>query len=105
MMIKLISIPAYLVIFVLGVIFMFMIFTFAISIVLMILDGMAIVLSGLIGVSAVKRSHDEKAISTVEMVIHGILQFIFCADIVSSILVFYKAKKKKRETLSLDSEG
>lgn len=93
MLIKTISIPAYLFIFVFGLACMLTIFTFGISIVLMVLDAMAIVLSGLIGVSAVKRSYDNKAISVKEMILYGILQFVFCVDVVVSIILFRKSKK------------
>lgn len=94
MLIKTISIPAYLVIFVIGAVFMLTVLTFAISVVLMILDMMAIILSGLIGISAVKRSYDNKAISKNKMILYGVLQFVFCADVVISIIVFRKSKKK-----------
>lgn len=92
MIVKLIQIPAYLFIFVAGLMCMLTIFTIAISFVLMFLDGASIILSGLVGVSAVKRNHAEGILSGKEMVLHGILQFIFCADIASSIIVFRKAK-------------
>lgn len=93
MLIKTISIPAYLFIFVFGLACMLTIFTFGISIVLLVLDAMAIVLSGLIGISAVKRSYDNKAISVKEMILYGILQFVFCVDVVVSIILFRKSKK------------
>ena len=73
---------------------MLTIFTFAISVILMVLDAMAIVLSGLIGISAVIRSCDNKAISARETFFYGILQFVFCADVITSIIVFRKSKKK-----------
>lgn len=95
MLIKLIQIPAYVLIFLIGSVCLFTIFTFAISFVLMLLDCMAILLSGLIGISAVKRSHTEGVLSTKELFIHGILQFIFCADVVSSVIVFRKTKLAK----------
>lgn len=93
MLIKTSSIPAYLVIFVVGTACMLTIFTFAISAILMILDVMSIVLSGLIGIAAVKRSYDSSAISAKEMILYGALQFVFCADVVTSIIVFRKSKK------------
>lgn len=96
MILKLIPVPAYILIFLLGCAFLITIFTFAISVILMLLDGMAIVLSGLIGVAAVKRNHSDKILSTKEMVAHGILQFVFCADVVSAIVVFYKARRAKK---------
>ena len=101
MILKLIPVPAYILIFLIGCAFLITIFTFAISVILMLLDGMAIVLSGLIGVAAVKRNHSDKILSTKEMVVHGILQFVFCADVVSAIVVFYKARRAKKQRGSI----
>ena len=94
MLIKTISIPAYVAIFVIGVACMFTIFTFAISFALMILDVMAILLSGLIGLCAVKRCCDGKALSANKMIPYCVLQFVFCADVVASIIVYRKARRK-----------
>lgn len=96
LLIKTISIPAYLFIFIFGIVCMLTIFTFAISVILMDLDVMSIILSGLIGISAVKRSYDNEAISAGEMVLYSILQFVFCADVIVSIIVFHKSKKKSK---------
>lgn len=93
MIIKIILIPAYVVFFLLGLACMITIFTIAISILLIIFDVMSIILSGIFGISAVKRSYDSKAISTQEMIIYGFLQFVFCADVISSIILFRKTKK------------
>lgn len=95
MIVKLIHIPAYLFIFVVGLLCMITIFTFGITIVLMIFDGMTIVLSGLIGLGGIIRSLRENKISIKVAVIHGILQFVFCADIISSIVIYRKVKATK----------
>lgn len=93
MLIKLIMIPAYIVIFIIGVICILTIFTIAFSVILVILDVMSMILSGIFGVSAIKRSYDSGAVSALEMIIHVVLQFVFCADIVSSVIVYHKAKR------------
>ncbi len=95
MLIKSISIPAYIFIFIFGIACMLTIFTFAISIIIIVLDVMSIVLSGLVGMSAVKRSYDNKVISAREMLFYGLLQFIFCADVITSIILFHKVKEKR----------
>jgi hypothetical protein len=92
MIMKLIHIPAYLFIFVVGLLCMLSIFTIGITIVLMIFDGMTIVLSGLIGLGGVIRSLRENKISKKAAVIHGILQFVFCADIINSIVMYRTIK-------------
>lgn len=90
MVVKLIHIPAYLFIFVIGWSCMLTIFTFAVTIILMILDGLTITLSGLIGLSGVIRSLSEMRITKKTAIIYAILQFVFCADVISSILLFRK---------------
>lgn len=95
MVIKLIHIPAYLLIFFIGLASLITIFTFAISIFLMFLDGMTILLSGLIGLGGVIRSLKENKLSKRAAVIHGILQFVFCADIISSIIIYKTVKISK----------
>jgi len=93
LVIKLVHIPAYVIIFILGLAFMITIFTFAISIVLMILDVMTIFLSGLIGLSGVIRGYSEEKISMKSATIHGILQFVFCLDVISAVIVYRRVKK------------
>ena len=95
MIIKLIHIPAYLFILVVGLFCMITIFTFGITIVLMMFYGATIVLSGVIGLGGVIRSLRENKISIKVAVIHGILQFVFCADIISSIIMYRKVKVTK----------
>ena len=94
MIIKLVQIPAYLFVFVTGLLCLLTIFTFAITFVLAVLDCASIILSGLIGVSAVRRSYADGVLSKFEMVIYSILQFVFCFDVISSIIVFRKTKVK-----------
>ena len=92
MIIKIIQIPAYLFIFVIGCMCLLTIFTVGISFVLLILDGVSIILSGLIGVFVVRRCYADGILTRTEMVIHSILQFVFCLDVVSAIIVFRKVK-------------
>ena len=71
---------------------MFTIFTFGISFVLLALDCASIFLSGLIGVSAVKQNYIDGILSPKELFLYSILQFIFCIDVVSAIILFKKSK-------------
>ena len=77
MTIKLIQIPAYLFLFIIGIACMFTIFTFAISFILLALDCASIFLSGLIGVSAVKQNYTDSILSIKQAIFYSILQFIF----------------------------
>lgn len=94
MIIKLAQIPAYIAIFVLGVIFLLTIFTFGFVIAFVIVDILTILISGLIGVTATMKNYTYGSLSKSECVIHSILQFVFCVDVVSAIIVYRKSKKK-----------
>lgn len=99
--IKLIHIPAYLLIFVLGLLCTMTIFTIGITLVLMLLDGMTIMLSGLVGLGGIVGSLKADKIPVKRAVIHGILQFVYCIDIVSSILLYRTVKRTHRETVTV----
>ena len=92
MIIKLIQIPAYILIFIFGLLCLLTIFTIGISIVLMIFDGMAIFLTGVIGLAGIIRGLIENKITKKTAVIYAILQFIFCIDIIASIKIYKKIK-------------
>lgn len=98
MLLKVIQIPAYVLIFLIGSACMLTIFTFAISFFLFLLDVMSIFLSGMVGFVAVKAN--QASLSRKEFVLHGVLQFVFCADVVSAIIVFRKAVAEKRKRTS-----
>jgi hypothetical protein len=92
MVVKLLHIPAYIVIFIIGLLGLITIFTAAISIVLMVMACMTISLTGLLGLGGIIRGLRENKLSKKESVIHAIFQFVFCADIISSIIVYRKIK-------------
>ena len=102
MLIKIFQIPAYFFLFAVGIVCLLTIFTFAISLVLMIFDCASIMLSGLVGMSAVRRSYKEGVLAKAEMVIYSILQFVFCLDVISSIIVFRKTKEKNISKNAMD---
>lgn len=94
MLVKLVQIPAYLLIFILGCLFMLTIFTYVFSIFFVLFDCLAIFLTGLLGVASVVRCYSEGKNSKAFSVVNGIFQFIFCADVISAIVVFIKSKLK-----------
>ena len=86
MAVKLAQIPAYVIWFVLGVSF----FLFGLAAAAFIVDSAAILFSGLVGLAAVRRCRAEGHLTREAAVLHGILQFVFCADVVSAIWVYRK---------------
>ena len=98
MIIKLLQIPAYILIFALGAALALTIFTMIFSFVLAIIDYITLMLSGLITVSSVINASREGIIEFKKSFWVVILQFIFCADIVAAI-IFYVLMKKKLPAL------
>lgn len=88
MIIKIVQIPAYIAIFVLGLIFMLTLFTIGFSIFFVIYDCLAIFLTGIIGVSAIISLKGENQKITTFYFVNVFLQFIFCLDVISAIVVY-----------------
>ncbi len=94
MIIKLIQIPAYVLIFVLGLMFLITIFTMPFSIVLFFIDCLVLGLTGLISVGVIILSVRQKYCTWKEVLWIAICQFIFCVDVVASVVLFNKIKRK-----------
>lgn len=94
MVVKLIQIPAYIAIFILGILCFSTLFTIGVAVVLLLFDCASILLTGLIGVAAVVRCCSGHALSKKSSVVNGILQFVFCADVVSAVVVFVQASRR-----------
>lgn len=102
LIIKLIQVPAYIAIFVLGLMFAITIFTFAFSIFFILIDCLTLALTGLLTVSSVINAVKNGTIRIKEVIWVIILQFVFCADVVASIIYYKKLRKRiKTENESL----
>lgn len=89
MLIKLVHIPAYVFWFAVGILF----FLFMGAPLSFVMDVMAIILSGIVGLAAVLRCRVEGRLTTKAAVVNGILQFVFCADVFSVVWVYIKSRK------------
>lgn len=96
MIMRVSQIPAYIVIFIMGVMCLITIFTIGISLALVLLDCMAIFISGIIGVVAVWQNYEDGTASVKQAVVLSICQFIFCIDVIGGIMLYIKAKNTKR---------
>lgn len=94
MIIKLVQIPAYILIFVLGVMLAITIFTYPIAFLLIIFDCFSLYLSGLIFILSAINSVRQGKFSTRNIIFVIILQFIFCADVLASVIFYFKLKKR-----------
>lgn len=90
MIIKLIHVPAYVLIFFAGLLSVLTIFTMGFSIAFFVLDCMTIFLTGIIGLFGLIRSLIENKLPQKTVIFYSILQFVFCFDVISSILIYKK---------------
>ncbi len=95
MKIKLIQIPAYVLIFILGVLFLISIFTFAFTFILFVLDCMFMFTTGLLVAASVIITVKNEALELKNAIWVIISQFVFCADVVAAILFYKKLKQLK----------
>lgn len=100
MLIKCIQIPAYIVIFLLGLAFLLTIFTFAFSFFLVILDCFGVFLSGMVASMAIKRSVSEGVISKGIAFLCKIGSFIFCFDVIIAIILYITEKENAKKITS-----
>ena len=94
MIVKTIQIPAYLLIFCAGSLFVFSLFTIPFSIVLLIFNYITLVLTGLITISSIINSVKHSVFKTKEVILVTLLQFVFCADVVATIIYYNMLKKR-----------
>ena len=92
MIIKLIQIPAYILIFVLGIFLAITIFTFPFAIGLFLLDCLSLFLTGILVVSAAINSIKQGLFKLKDVFWIMILQFVFCVDVISTIIFYVKLK-------------
>ena len=95
MIIKLAQIPAYVAVFLLGIVCLLGIFTIGFVLFFILYDCLSIFLSGMIGFSAVRRCRKESGEGSLLWTAAGILQFVFCADVVCSVIVYKKSDCRK----------
>lgn len=92
MLIKLMQIPAYVLIFVLGVWTTIAIITIPFAIGLFLVDCLCLFLTGLSVISSVICAVRQGTLKFREVIWVIILQFVFCADVVAAIIYYKKLK-------------
>ncbi|MBD5548337.1 MAG: hypothetical protein HDQ97_13205 [Lachnospiraceae bacterium] len=102
MLIKLIHIPFYLGVFLVGAVFLLVavvpIFTFMAPLMILFLffvDVFLMITSSMYGVSALVRASKKQVVSKTYAIINIILQFLFIADVISAIVLYIKVRKKR----------
>lgn len=92
--VKLIQIPAYIAIFVVGLLMLITLWTIPVALVLYLLDGLVLILSGLLTVSSVMNAVRAGQTTYQRSWWVIVLQFVFCLDVVAAILHFRQLRKK-----------
>lgn len=102
MLIKLIHIPFYLGVFLLGVLFLLVavvpVFTLLspfLILFLILVDVFLMITSSMYGVNALTQAGMKQVVSKKYVIINIILQFLFIADVISAIALYIKVKKKR----------
>ncbi len=98
MIMKLAQIPAYVLIFVSGFILMATIFTMPFSIGLFMINCLSVFMTGLFVISSAIIEIRNNTFTRKEIIWVILLQFVFCADVISSIVFYIKLKKAKSTT-------
>lgn len=86
MNVKLIQIPAYLLIFIMGLICALMIFTIGISFVFMLLDAFSLGMTGLFASAVFLNMKKEQKITGKIQVFLTLASFLFCADVAAAVI-------------------
>lgn len=102
MLMKLLHIPFYLLVFLMGILLFVsmvvpaMIFLSPMMIaVLFVIDLLLMVTSSMYGVNALLRGVKQGTVSKKYAIVHGVLHFFFVADVLSAVCVFVRMKKQK----------
>ncbi len=98
MVVKLVQIPAYIGIFVLGALLIISLMTIPFAVALMILDFFTLVLTGLLNVTAVILAVRQKLTTWSHSIWMVLLQLVFCADVVASIVLYVRLKQVHQST-------
>lgn len=100
MIIKLAQVPAYVLIFAFGVIFLMTFFTIPFSIGLFIIDCLSVFMTGLFVISSVIATIRSNTFTRKDVIWVILLQFVFCADVISSVIFYIKLRANKQQILN-----
>ena len=94
MIVKLAQVPAYIVIFILGVMLAITIITIPFAIMLFFVDCLSLVLTGLLVIASVIITIRQGVLKPKDVRWVTLLQFVFCADVVASVVFYLKLRNR-----------
>lgn len=95
MIIKWMQAPAYVMIFILGLIFAITLFTIPFAIIFVLVDCLTLVLTGLLTISAARIAVRQGVFQTKDVLWVILLQFVFCVDVLAATVFYIKLKNKQ----------
>ena len=96
MTVKLLHIPAYILIFMVGIwICVGMVIAPFMGILFLLFDCMVIFMTGIIGAAAAWRGYKEGTLNRTEMLLLAAGQFIFCVDVICVVVLYIMTGKKR----------
>ena len=105
MIIKLIQIPAYIVIFILGLIFSVTVWLYVLSLFMIVVDYITLLMSSSLNIADVINAIREKKTTFKKSILIIISQFFFCVDVVGAIVFYSRLKKANRiEAQEIDED-
>jgi hypothetical protein len=105
MIVKWVHVPAYIGIFIAGVCCFITVFTIPFAIAFVLLDCFTLFLTGLLTLSAAVNAVRQGAAQTKEVLWMVILQFVFCADVISATLLYAKLRKNTGLSKGIHNEN
>ncbi|MBR2570985.1 MAG: hypothetical protein IKE30_02495 [Clostridia bacterium] len=105
LLIKTIQIPAYIAIFLFSLTGVLFIQLLLLTAVMFVFDVMTIALSGTMGLFAAFSARREGILTTKAMWILGLLQYIWCVDVVCALILWRKTKQSKTIPARADADA
>jgi hypothetical protein len=101
MLIKLCNIPIYTIIFIFSFFMSFVPKGIVIAIPMAIFDYLLLIPSTMYGISGLLKARREEKITMTTAVVNGIAHFLFCADVISAIIMYgvIKVKESKKSVM------
>ncbi len=93
MITKIVLIPAYLILFFLGLVFAITIMMIVISFFILLFEVVNIIMTGVFSIGIYNSLYNEGKISLKRKIIYTLCSFIFCLDVVISILAYRDSRK------------
>ena len=93
MIMRIIQIPCYVAVFIVATVCLLTIFTIGFTAVLAVVDCVSITITGIASIPVYVILHRSGWISQRQKVLYSILSFVFCADLVVSIICYKDARK------------